>query len=939
MLLLTGFLLLTWNVQGQCPDRDSLLNRLHIFEAGKAKGPTDLQLAELLQYEARLKGCVTGGDSIYTLLLQRIGVLYYNQYKYLNAIKYVTLANNLIAGNLRKTGVDPTQKARNYYILSLSYDSLKMPFDKLACEDSCIFILDRLPNEKNINSMLKFTLNRLWRRVLSLSDVGEYKRAGDFVQMGERILRKSRGFADSLKYQGNFLSNKVNTFIAVKNYAAAEAMLRNMATFCNDDSSSNLLGTIYDMLAQVQVFLNRPQQAKAYFQLSLINDRKSKDTIGCMQTYTDMGYYLYDKYHHDNVVALACYVKGLAWYRSSRTLQETNRMDALNLMANIANVYVQDRQYDSAFHYFQLAFSQIKPGLQESDLLQIPLLEITTIEYLTSLLLDEGDAYLKRYTESNKKADFSKAISIYTVADRLLDKIRTEQSDVQSKLFWRRDNHRLYEHAIEACYASGDKTDEAFYFFEKSRASLLNDQLTEQQFLGDDDMFRQAQLLTKNFNLRMELSMSVIDSEHYNKTQNELLQNNEEFDRLQRRNINRDALLGNHMFDSSSITIGNVRKTILKDHQALVELFEGDSAVYIMAITKSGAQLRRIDKADYNNTLQQYLDYISDPSRLNRDLQGYYAVAGHLYQLLFAGQALPLGRIIVSPDGRYFPLETLITAKGKTPAYFVYQYAVSYTYSARYLLILNKEKHHVAAGTRTMLGMAPVTYPYDATLPGLRDSDGSVRRVQAYFTDADTMLYAKASKHNFLRDFHKYKIIYLSTHASDSGSMGEPVIFFADEPMSLSELVAEKRPETELVIASACKTGLGRVNRGEGVFNFSRGFAAVGIPACVNNLWSVEESAANRLTELFCKYIAADVPTDVALQKAKIEFMQTATDNQQLPYYWAASILSGKTGVIKSKQPFAWMKALLLPGLVICVVGVVALIRLRATRSIRAAKA
>ncbi len=44
------------------------------------------------------------------------------------------------------------------------------------------------------------------------------------------------------------------------------------------------------------------------------------------------------------------------------------------------------------------------------------------------------------------------------------------------------------------------------------------------------------------------------------------------------------------------------------------------------------------------------------------------------------------GRVIISPDGQYFPFEALITNKTGTPDYFLNDYSVSYTFSAKYLM-------------------------------------------------------------------------------------------------------------------------------------------------------------------------------------------------------------------------------------------------------------
>jgi hypothetical protein len=91
------------------------------------------------------------------------------------------------------------------------------------------------------------------------------------------------------------------------------------------------------------------------------------------------------------------------------------------------------------------------------------------------------------------------------------------------------------------------------------------------------------------------------------------------------------------------------------------------------------------------------------------------------------------------------------------------------------------------------------------------------------------------------------------------------------------------------------------------VFSFNRGFATVGIPSCVSNLWQASNKATYRLTELFYKYLADGLPLDIALQKAKKEFRETATVNEEkLPYYWAAPILVGKTDPIPLPAKTKW---------------------------------
>jgi CHAT domain-containing protein len=272
--------------------------------------------------------------------------------------------------------------------------------------------------------------------------------------------------------------------------------------------------------------------------------------------------------------------------------------------------------------------------------------------------------------------------------------------------------------------------------------------------------------------------------------------------------------------------------------------------------------------------------------------------------MIFQNINLPAGRIIISPDGHYFPFEALVTNENPRQ-FFVENYAVSYTYSARYLL--NNFTNSAATTSGEFMGMAPVTYSF--ALASLSGSDQSLQRMNKYFNHPAILLHENATKRNFLKEYYKYKIIQLYTHATDSGSAGEPVIYFADSTLSLSELFYESRPATSLIVLSACETAGGKLYNGEGVFSFNRQFASLGIPSCVSTLWQVDNSSMYSITELFYKYLAKGLPMDVALQSAKKEFMQSSGRENKLPYYWAAPILVGQSGKLEFPRRFPWQWA------------------------------
>ncbi len=220
---------------------------------------------------------------------------------------------------------------------------------------------------------------------------------------------------------------------------------------------------------------------------------------------------------------------------------------------------------------------------------------------------------------------------------------------------------------------------------------------------------------------------------------------------------------------------------------------------------------------------------------------------------------------------------------------------------------MNDFKSGSTTSGKNFMGIAPVNYPSAFSLAALPGSDRSLYKIANYFNNSITKVESQASRNNFMGLFSQCRVIQLYTHSADSSINNEPVIYFADSALYLSDLISEFKPLTRLVVLSACETARGKIYQGEGVFSFNRGFAALGIPAAITNLWSVDSKSTYELTELFYKYLADGFPTDVALQKAKLYFIQNGDKEKLLPYYWAAPILVGNTEVIQFSHSFRWI--------------------------------
>ncbi len=97
---------------------------------------------------------------------------------------------------------------------------------------------------------------------------------------------------------------------------------------------------------------------------------------------------------------------------------------------------------------------------------------------------------------------------------------------------------------------------------------------------------------------------------------------------------------------------------------------------------------------------------------------------------------------------------------------------------------------------------------------------------------------------------------------------------------------------TELVVLSACETGLGAVSIGEGVFGLRRAFVLAGAKTLVMSLWKVPDKQTQELMELFYQKILNGQPCAEALREAQLAIKAQHPE----PLYWGAFICQGYDG-------------------------------------------
>jgi len=146
-----------------------------------------------------------------------------------------------------------------------------------------------------------------------------------------------------------------------------------------------------------------------------------------------------------------------------------------------------------------------------------------------------------------------------------------------------------------------------------------------------------------------------------------------------------------------------------------------------------------------------------------------------------------------------------------------------------------------------------------------------------------------------------YRYLHFATHGyldSKHPELSAIVLSLVDEHgrpregfLRANEIYNLKLP-ADLVVLSACQTGLGKEIRGEGIVGLTRGFMYAGVPRVIVSLWSVNDRATEELMARFYeKLLKENLRPSAALREAQVEMWKQKS--WSAPYYWAAFVQQG----------------------------------------------
>lgn len=834
----------------------------------------------LAAWHNQWKSCGAKQDSIFGLLLQRRGVVNSWTNRKKEALHFYEMANAVFSKPHGDTRISSKPKIKfligECYLYGNDYIKAESIFEDIVRTKT-----DKVHRNFQVKSYLKLAY-------ISNSS-GDYEKALSALEKGILLANELHDSFAALELS----IEKIYSFQKLRRYRESNTIAYAAISLAKNLNRSNELISTYEYLATNYSSVSKTDSALYFYNkvIQICEEQKQKVPV---YLYTNMGVMFFSARQYD---------KALEYYNKSLPLQVDPYHKAL-VNYDMAMAISKKKEWTKALNYFDRAFRLLNLTSSGSLSTNPPasLMKIAARkQYLLSMVMDKGNTLLNYAKDKNDPGEELKyALKTFMLADTMIDYMRWEHTGKVSKLFWRDITKEMYENAIQTCYLLNDPVS-AFHFFEKSRTVLLNDQLNElgaNQQLAETDAEKEKVIKQKLINLQNKLGETKPDSKEYAAIRNELFEAQDEqaafIQKLEKENPQYFA----YKYDNRVPTLEEVRANVIPENQTFISYFVGDSAVYGLSITSKTCDLKKISFKEYFRYTQEFQVLLGSRQEQNRQFGKYLAVSNKLYELLLKPFAIQSDRVIISPDGNFLPFESLSFSASK-PEFLIRKYAFSYTYSAGFLAKTSRQKN-ILPTTNSFLGMAPVRFSPKLNQASLPGSEISLETISQHFYFPKRLTKENASRRAFLTELPDYKIIQLLTHASADSSEKEPTLYFADSTLKLSELPASGLSKTQLMVLSACRTGVGKNQKGEGVFSLARGFAGIGIPSTLTTLWSVENKAIYELTELFYKQLDKGIPLDIALQQAQIEWLNTASKGDQLPYSWAGMVLVGNTEPVQT---------------------------------------
>lgn len=659
-----------------------------------------------------------------------------------------------------------------------------------------------------------------------------------------------------------------------------------------------------------------------------------------------------------------CYAELKQWNRQKELLEKALRIRLKSLgpkhsrvasvLNNLGNHYLSTGNFDQALITLQSALISVSDNFNDNDLNANPeLAEVGNKNLLLKILRNKAVAFDSLYYQNEEITNLESSVYNFELAIRTADLLRFEISPGYSRQKITEETMPLYEGAIQKTIRLYKITrkeqylEKALEISEKSKVFQLRLTLQESEAKQFAQIPDSLLVLETGIKEKITSLQKALDKAKQKKDtlktlslKEKIWKQNNAFSELTTYLEKTYPNYHKLKFDQKTASIKSIREDILDDQSTLIEYFFGKHALYMFQLSRSNLKVIEIPiDSTMIGLIEDYIKSTSDYnyilSQKNASDKLFVQSAHQLYRLILP---LPLNksqRLIIVPDGilNRINFEALLTKNSvqinpdyKRLPYLINDFQISYSYSASYLS--TDYWHHNTNTSSRFAAFAPhsdfpitlknqktdlkltaeLTRNDENTLPG---SSKEVNEI-GLLMHGDVWLGSAATESAFKQKARNYNILHLSTHGNldDQSPLNSNLLFAAENDsindgyLNINEIYNLKL-DADLTVLSACNTGNGKFQQGEGAISLSRAFSYAGCPSVIMSLWKIPDDQTKKIMIGLYDGLNQNLPKDIALRNAKLNYLETTSDPlYSHPFYWTGFILMGERAPLPSNDNF-----------------------------------
>jgi CHAT domain-containing protein len=565
----------------------------------------------------------------------------------------------------------------------------------------------------------------------------------------------------------------------------------------------------------------------------------------------------------------------------------------VGLLVNLADAYRSAGRLDNALERYQEAFKYIEEGRARytaeyslyEGMGQVNLRQKNFSQALENfqkaLSLAEGQrstaaissASLRIGDVFNQSGKSAEAIPYYQRAIQQVESTRSLLQSEEYRQSYFEGELDAYIKMIDALFLSG-KPEEAFNYSEHARSRSFLDVLGSKVQLSrlKGGLLEEERALQERIAAIKARLSSEEDGQRESLSLRKELGEAEQAYNAFLAKVRKEDKEQASLMSVEPLTLQQVQE-LLDPGTTLVEYFVTEQSIFVWVVEKEKLQFQRLELPRTNlaesvKTLRESIFTLGEKSKFEEVSISLYKQLIQPLLPQITGKEL----IIVPHDVlHYLPFHALLSPERK---YLIEKYPIYYLSSAS-LLQFAKEKRRAGKGDKVLaLGNPDLGDPK----MNLQFAELEAKEIQGLYPQSTVLLKRDATEDKAKILSSQNDIIHFATHAE----LNE------DDPLSSAILLVKDRKEdgrlevreifgmnlqANLVVLSACDTGLGKLSSGDELVGLTRAFIYAGTPSVVASLWSVDDSSTAALMASFYKNLKTMSKVE-ALRQAQLELIR-----------------------------------------------------------------